>query len=324
MVKILHFTALLAIGLIIMSCNAPHENPLDPENPDNILYYIEGTISSSAADSEPLQNTTVLWAPENISTISSKTGYFKIDCESMTNGWLYFETNGYSKDSLYINWSSNKHLDVDKRLNSIPVLDSIFTYSAIKNKYSLPEKQLILEVYASDLDNDIDSIIICNTALLIEKPLQKMTSKYFEGKFNDYDLNLTSIEELVGKRLELFASVGGTRFHIGNSYMRRVISSEIETLSPSNSDTLDTRNPLFIWKRFEPGFSFTYMIEIYTDETEAKLLWRKENISSAEINLEVSYTITPSIDNNRFFWVIWCIDEYKDRTRSKPAGFIVK
>lgn len=322
MVKLLRFAALMAIGVIINSCNAPHENPVDPENPDNILYYIEGTVSTSTAASNGLKDVTIYWKPENISSKSSQDGYFKINCGAMKNGWLYFECSGFSNDSVYITWGS-KNVSIQKRLNSIPVLDSINTYSSIKNKYSLPEKQLILEVYASDIDNDIDSMIICNTDLLLEKPLQKMTSKYFEGKFYDYDLNLSSIEVLVGKRLELYASVAGKRFLIGNSYVRRVISSEIETISPSNSDTLTTKNPLLAWKRFEPGFTFKLMIEIYTDETEAKLLWKQENISSDEINFQVPYSITPTANNNRFFWVIWCIDEYKDRTRSKPAGFII-
>jgi hypothetical protein len=324
MLRIILAFAFVTASLILYSCNAPHENPADPDNPDYSLYYIEGTVYSSEAVSQPIKNVIVSWPSENKSVLTDDKGYFKINCDNIQNGYICFERSGCNGDSIFVNWGSKKTISVSQRLNFIPVLDSIFIYTSIKNKYSQPENQLIVEAYVSDKDNDIDSVSFLCSSLQLTKSLGKLSSHFFEGKFNDYDLNVSSLEEFIGKKIDVTVYSGGKSFLVGNANITRVISSEISTISPKNSDTISTNYPTLTWTRFEPGFDFHYMIEIYTDEPEPKLLWSKDNISSDDIYIDCDGKISVTADNDRFFWVIWCIDEYQNRSRSKPAGFVIK
>lgn len=316
---------LLSVTVLFDSCNASHNNPLDPENPDNVLYSIEGTVITSGAISNPLSNVQVYWSVDKVYVSTDNNGYFKIGCKELKDGWLYFSKAGYSSDSVLIAWGTQKKVSLQQRLNDIPTIDSIFIYSSILNKYSSPEYQLTFEITITDLDDNLDSVFVQCPALQINKSLQKMSSQYFAESFSDVDLNLTSFSEIIGKNFAIYSKTSaGKTYYAGSSDVKRIITDEIETISPKNEDTLSTNFPVLNWKRFLEGFNFTYKLEVYTDEPEPKLLWEKDNVSSDDITITVDASIKPTSGNNKFFWVIWCIDEYGDRSRSKPAGFIIQ
>jgi hypothetical protein len=312
------------ILVIIAACNAPHNNPLDPESPDYSTYIIEGKVQSDSKTPVPLEKVSILWKNDNFSVFSDNSGNFKIKCSSRQDGWLVYDKESFAKDSTFLSFKDQNKITVQLRLNSIPVLDSIFIYSVVRNKYSFPEYQLNADVTVEDVDDDIDSVYLVCNALSISKPLQKIRSQYFEGRFYDYELNIASLDLVIGKEFQIkTVSSTGKQYTMGNAYVKRIIKEEIETISPKNSDTLTNPTPTLNWKRFEPGFDFDYSLEIYTDETEPKLQWRKENISKDEIFYTVETAITFTSTNNKFFWVVWAVDEFKNRTRSKPAGFIL-
>ena len=315
----------LSVILSFVSCNAPHDNSLDPENPDNALYSIEGTVITSGVISNPIKNVQVYWSVDKVYVSTDDNGYFKIGCKELKEGWLYFNKAGYSSDSVLVNWGSQKKISLQERLNDIPIIDSIFIYSSIINKYSSPQYQLTFEITISDQDDNIDSVFVQCPTLQINKSIQKISSKYFTEDFSDIDLNLTSFAEVIGKNFDVYTKTSsGKSYFVGSSTIKRIITDEIETISPKNEDTLTINFPVLNWKRFLESFTFTYNLEIYTDEPEPKLLWEKKNVSSDEITVTVDASINVTPDNNKFFWVIWCIDEYGDRSRSKPAGFVIQ
>jgi hypothetical protein len=321
------FTVIFIFSLILLldSCNAPHDNSLDPENPDNGLYTIEGTTVTAGAISNPINNVQVYWSVDKIFVQTDNNGYFKIGCKELKDGWLYFNRSGYSSDSVMIKWGVQKKITLQERLNDIPAIDSILIYSSIINKYSSPQYQLNFEITITDQDDNIDSVFVQCPVLQINKSLQKNSLKYFAESFSDIELNLTSFAEIIGKDFDIYAKTSlGKTYFVGSSNVKRIITDEIETISPKNEDTLSTNYPVLSWKRFLEGFNFNYKLEIYTDEPEPKLLWEKDNVSADEIIITVDQSITTTPDNNKFFWVIWCIDEYGNRSRSKPAGFVIQ
>ncbi len=317
--------AVLLLGLIQLSCDAPRDNPLDPDNTSNKIYSIEGTLLSGEVTPNPVSGASVSWPPENLYTVTDQSGYFNINCTTRVNGWLYFEKTGFTKDSVYVNWNGQKKAAVQPRLNYLPVIDVLDIYSSIKNKYSVAEYQLFFDVTLHDPDDDITGVKIENSDLQISKSLTKITSTYFEGRFSDIELNITAFDEVVGKRFDLKVfTASGDSFQLQGKSIVRIVKDEVIVISPINSDTLTTTTPLLNWTRLTPGFNFSYTIEVYTDETEPVLQWKKENISSEEVFMTVETPLTVSLNNNKFFWVIWCIDNYKNKSRSKPAGFVIK
>jgi hypothetical protein len=107
---------------------------------------------------------------------------------------------------------------------------------------------------------------------------------------------------------------------VGTSEVKRIINEEIGTISPKNSDTVDLPGVVLRWNRFLPGFSFKYKVQIYTDETPAILKWDRENISPDSISIAVDTTL-PSY---RYYWIISCVDEFRNESSSKPASIIVR
>lgn len=319
------FLLLLLVSFAWSSCDAPRSNPLDPGNPSNRIYQLKGTVLSAERSPRPLGGVTVFWADENLSTRSAADGTFALQCEKRTPGWLVFTLDGYTPDSVYVDWGGEKSVTLSPRLNALPVLGGLNIYSTVRNKYSNTEFLLYFEVTVTDADDDIDSVKIICDPLLVNVSLTKQTASYFEGRFYDYELELTEFNDVIGKPFRVVAvTESGKSFQVGSSTVLRVIRDEVEVITPKNSDTLSTTTPLLNWNRFTPGFSFTYTIEIYTDETEPVLQWRKENVSSDEIFMLVDTPLTVTPNNDRFFWVIWCIDEYKNKSRSKPAGFTIR
>lgn len=310
------------IFFYISGCDAPHNNPLDPDNPDNKLFLIEGKIETASKTPNPIQEAVLFWKNENLFTKTDEKGNYKIQTKNLDNGWLRIEKQGYETDSIFLIRNS-KITYLNYSLNKIPTIESSYVYSVVRNKFSKPEYLIYFEITLSDPDSEIDSVFIKNYNLNIYKKLQKVSLQYFEGKFFDYELNLNSLEELIGKDFNFEVFSNKKSYLIGNSNIKRVIKDEIETIAPKNSDTVSNQQILLRWKRFIPGFNFVYNIEIYTDETEPVLQWKKENIDQDEISIIVDTPLNPTADN-RFFWVIWAIDEFKNKTRSKPAGFVIK
>lgn len=311
------------VSMFFLTCNAPHYNPLDPENPDNKLISIEGKIESASKTPQSLKDVIINWKNENLFVKTDENGLFKIQTNNFENGWICFEKVGFQYDSLFLNRNNQNNFYFTHKLNQLPVLDSIYVYSVVRNKFSKPEYLVNFEITVSDPDDEIDTVYIKNNALSIYKRLQKLSSKYFEGRFYDYELNLTSLEEVIGKEFKIEVISNTKRYIIGGTNIKRIINEEIETIAPKNSDTISVQELTLRWKRFVPGFLFNYQIEIYTDETEPILKWKKENVSSEDISILVDTTLNQTPDNS-FFWVIWCIDEFKNKTRAKPAGFIIK
>ncbi len=307
---------------IILSCNAPRNNPLDPQNPDNNIGIIEGYIKTTKVPQLPIENCKIFWVNEGIITNSNKDGFFRIEHVKKKNGWLLIEKENYSTDSLLITFNNQNKILQTIFLNSIPRMNDLKFYSITINRFPSNQKyNLEIETNITDEENDIDSVFIENIELNTNKKLlYNPSTKYYANSIYLEDLNITSIDAVIGK--EFYINVfdfEGKKIVIGKSNIKRIIKKEIETTAPSGRDTVDTSNPLLEWRRFEPGFEFKYLLEIKTDERPAILVWQKE-ISSNEIQ----YLTDANLSSGDYFWVIWAIDEFGNRTRSKEASFIIK
>ena len=178
-----------AFLFLAVSCNAPRNNPLDPNNSENKLFTISGTIYNSTAPPQSLADVTLFWKNENIFTRTNTSGSFALQISLQKNGWLLIEKDGFNNDSVFISWNNEKTISVQKYLNAIPHLDSILTYSIVKNKYSNVEYQLVFEAQISD-DDDVDSVFIQNDALQI---LEKLNGKSYFMTLYGSDLRYTIV-----------------------------------------------------------------------------------------------------------------------------------
>ena len=306
---------------VISSCDAPRDNPLDPRNPDNSITVLEGRIETVTVPRKVINNVSVVWQ-NNLSVQSDESGYFKMENIERENGWLFFRKNGFSSDSIFIDWRDREKISVNILLNSTPKLDNLILSSIVFNRY--PNNQIYqLEVRAkiSDDERDVDSVFIKNEKLNLLAPVfYNYNTDFYERTFSTAELNLKNIDEVIGKDLFIIVKdEAGKTFEAGSSNVKRIIKQEIIFDSPKNNETV-AASPKLRWNRFTPGFAFEYKIQIFTNVVAPDLIFEKEKISSAEIN----YQVESGLPSGEYFWVIWAIDEFKNKCRSKPATFTVE
>ncbi|MCB0749038.1 MAG: hypothetical protein KDC90_16380 [Ignavibacteriae bacterium] len=315
------YLVFIFIILFINSCNAPRNNPLDPNSTLSKISTLEGTIKTISVPQLPIENAKIFWQNEGIISFTDGNGFFRIENIEPKDGWIFIEKDNFSTDSLFITFENQKKISLTIFLNSIPKISDLQFYSITKNKF--PNTQVYnLEIKSkiTDDENDIDSVFIELPELNAKKQLlYNASTKYYENSISLEDLKITSIDIIIGKEfiINVFDS-DRKKFLAGKANIKRIIKEEILTKAPSGKDTVFTSNPLLEWFRFKPGFQFRYLVQIYTDEVPAILVWQKEIISS-----EIQYLTDVNLSSGDYFWVIWAIDEFENRTQSKPASFIV-
>jgi len=323
-IKCLHIFLSLSLLSILFQiyCDAPRYNPLDPKNPSSAFRSISGRVLTITTPANPIANVTVYWQNNDRMVFTDDNGYFNINDVLPQNGWLLLSRDGYLSDSVEVIWTDNQNVNVQILLNAKPHLDSLVIYSEIRNMWpdrKTPTVIIIAEI--TDTDNDIDSVYVVNSNLKIKQYLKyNVDDRLYEKTLSIYSLNVNSIEQAVGHDFEV--KVVDRFSHIitvGSERVQRIIHDEVKFASPSSYDIVPA-TPQLQWQSFNPGFKFTFFIEIFTNEIISEKVWEMGAIPSDRTDLTVGRTL-PSGD---YFWVIWCVDEFYNRSRSKPASFTVE
>ncbi len=309
--------------LVTISCDAPRENPVDPNNPDNKLSSISGIVKAKGYPFNPIKNVDVFWENDNILVQTDQNGDYSIPRAVRNNGWLKFHSKGYSDDSTFIDWKQDDIVSNEIFLNSIPTLDSLEFFSVVENRFQFNQKYYVkVRARVSDNEgvNDIVNVAIENNELNLLKVLDyDPAQNYYIGELSLSDLNIISLNEIIGKDFRILVNdLDSNTFVIGITNIKRVINEEIELIAPINNEQVNTPFKLN-WIRFIPGFNFTYRVEIFTNETPPGMVYSKENIEQDSISL----TVSSQFGEGNFFWVIWAIDEFNNQSRSKPGSFII-
>lgn len=294
---------------------------------DRILSYtsaqLYGYVKTVALPRKPISNVKVFWKNQSIITETDANGFYQFNNVSQNNGWLYFEKDGYSKDSVYVQFDNAAAKQVEDRfLNANPRLLNLSLYTIVQNRYpDIQVQRLIVQASIADDENDVDSVFVKNYSLNFVKRLvfNPETNRY-ENSFRTVDIKINSLEDAIGTDFIIVAKdKSGRTFSIGSSSIKRIINQEITIVSPVNREVVGNK-PTFKWNKFTPGFSFEYMVQVYTDETSPILMWEKKNISKDLVET-VCDTSLPAGD---YYWVIWSIDSFGNSSISKPGTFTVK
>jgi hypothetical protein len=322
--NLIFFTTLILLLFIFsISCDAPRDNPVDPNNTNNLLSTISGLVKTLGYPYSPIHNVNVSWENENVLVQTDENGKYYIPNLIQKNGWLKFDYAGYSNDSLFINWNDNNLIASEIFLNSIPKLDSLEFFSTVENRFQFNQKYSIkVRARVSDFEgvNDIVSVSIENEELSLLKILTyNHIQDFYEGTFTLSDLKIASLNEIIGKDFKILVSdLEENIFSIGVTNIKRIINEDIVLISPINNETVNEQLKL-IWTRFTPGYNFKYRVEVFTNETPPIMVYSKQDIAKDEISHIVGY----QFDGTNYFWVIWAIDEFNNQSRSKPGSFII-
>ena len=318
------FALLLLLLLFIYSCNAPRNNPLDPQNPDYGYAKLTGTVQTFSLPFTSLEGVSVMWTPSGRIVTTGADGKFTISNIAPVDGALIFEKSGFRSDTVRVNWKNLRSINIVVNLNQIPKLDSISIYTSVINQFNPPQPnyELMIRTKISDRDNDIDSVFVQNSDINFRKALDfNVTGKLYQTDINTDEMNITDIEETIGLDFNIVVKdIFNRYFNIGSGKVTRVIKDGAKIQFPAN-DTTIASSPDLLWQRYKPGYPFSYTIEIYTNDfANSQLVLRAENVSSDS----TSYQVRTSLKSRDYYWVIWVVDNFQNRSRSLPATFRVQ
>jgi hypothetical protein len=283
---------------------------------------LQGHVKTTRVPPLAISGVKVTWKAAQQFTFTDAQGYYKFEEVSPDAGQLFFEKEGYKSFTENIVWSENSVVTTDVFLNANPRLDSLTLYSIVEHNYG-PRivEQLNVFAYLDDEEDDIMSVFLQCSPLDINAELSyNVQHKRFERSFSVIDLNINSMREVVGHDFSLMVLDDYDELYdLGAERIERVIIDEVEVDSPKNSD--EVGNPVALqWQYFNPGFPFSYNIEVYTDDDfTQELVWHKEGVPSDSLSIIVDETLEPK----EYVWMIWCVDEFSNRSRSKPGSFSV-
>lgn len=319
--------------LIVSACDAPRNNPLENfvVEPDTvkidvpiytIVKMIDGHIKTRHGSEVPISEVMVSWNRKQ-GVFTDDLGYYKLLNLEDADEWLYFENEYYHPDSTQVSWNGMDTLNVDFTLDRYPTLMNTRFYSMVQLEH--PDEKsgsLFFETEISD-DNfeDIVALRLFNEEFSYDKLLETSEAGVFEQLIHETDLKIDEIDGLIGREFLIYANYeNGSSFLLGTQQLTRVISYNLEFISPANNTVVQTGNPILKWNRSDPGFNFHYKIQIFTNEVSPELVWESGAISSDVI----SHRVGTSIPNGEYYWVILLVDENQNSLRSKPASFIVE
>ena len=312
------------IGIILYTCDAPSYNPLDPENPDNNLAIISGQVETFSIPHVPIEKVNVYWRDGNRLMQTDLIGYFQIENIIPNDGWIHFSKSGYLDDSVYIEWGQNLNQKLSIEFNKCPHLDSLLIYSIIQNRY--PNIQVLtlgVEALITDPDNDIDTVYVQNPDLNFNNFLLfDVNEQIYKRTFSMSDLGIITAEAVIGHEFQIIIKDKlDNRIHLEKMSVKRIIKEQINLISPGGHDVVSS-TPTLSWEPLTPGYFLKYNVEIYnTDDVEARLIWQKQGIVQSTSSIQVNHALFAS---ENYFWVIWCIDEFNNRSRSRPKSFEVE
>lgn len=310
------------ILISFLACNAPRRNPLDPNNPEHHFGVLSGQVRTLTVPNKPLSDVLVTYPQADLVTFTDKNGNFSWNELERQNGTLYFQKSGYFLDSLSLKWGDKKELAVRSYLNALPVVSDLHVYSVVYNRYpSLRKFQVSVRARVSDTDNDIDSVHVVNSLFKKSDLFAFNTvSRTFEIDYTLADLGVQSINAVVGCPFDIrVTDKFGHRIIAASASVMRVIYDEVTFITPANYQPVSSL-PTLEWQALLPGFPFTYSVEIYYNEIIPQLVWQKEGFPSDV----TSCTVDRALDPGEYFWIISCVDEFNNRSRSKPASFKVE
>ena len=189
---------------------------------------------------QPIKGVEISWQNDNIVVQTNANGEYSLDKLNRIDGWLKFSKDGYQPDSQLIEWGGEKLISVNKFLNSVPKIESLYIYSKVINQHFYdPKTTLIVEAKINDQDNDIDTAYVENTELGIFAKLDEITRGYFKKEFSPSSLGIEYLDEIIGKELNIVVKDKyAKKFSIATSNLKRIIKEQITPRSPVESDTV--------------------------------------------------------------------------------------
>jgi hypothetical protein len=212
--------------------------------------------------------------------------------------------------------------------SDLPKIISIDFYSCIIYR-EIKNLELILDVEIDDSKYPVNLLFLDSPLLIKRITLDYITEEgKYHCKLTNEHLRIHSPDKVVGIEFQLgFIDKKNNQAILDNIEIRRIVKEEVTLINPAGGDTVISK-PLLEWRsdfddivnvseKKELEKIYCFYVEVLTDEMVQ--VWSKDSLSIYSTSIEVDNELSPGI----YKWVIWIIDHFKNRSRSKIKTFMV-
>ncbi len=111
---------LIMIIITFISCNAPHDNPLDPFSPQQNYGTINGLVQDSTPPFAGISDVSIYWERQKTYAKTDSLGNFEISNVIPVAGDLILQKDGYLPDTIMVKWENTLTFSDTMRLSKIP------------------------------------------------------------------------------------------------------------------------------------------------------------------------------------------------------------
>jgi hypothetical protein len=210
----------------------------------------------------------------------------------------------------------------------LPKIINIDFYSCIIYR-EIKNIELILDVEIDDSKHPVNLLFLDSPLLIKKIILDYITEeRKYHCKLTNEHLRIHSPDKVVGIEFQLgFIDQKNNQAILDNIEIRRIVKEEVTLINPAGGDTVSSK-PLLEWRsdfddivnvseKKELEKIYCFYVEILTDEMVQ--VWSKDSLSIYSTSIEVDNELSPGI----YKWVIWIIDHFQNRSRSRIKTFMV-
>lgn len=322
--------ALFAV-LFLSGClgDVPRDNPLDPLSGG---FEDSGSVTGRTARYYPpypaISGVRVRLEPLGLAVMSDSDGRFTFGDVPAGSYRLVAETDGFApaSDSVTVRAGRMSELTRLMRMDGLPEIAEVSLSSVhVSRWWPPPEDQYRLEVAVAVEDpdgvQDIESV-------WVEIPALSFVDTLTAGQvFGRYTASIPASELQGGLHAALGHSVVvKARDFVGAEVastprtIARIIDDVPIAADPQGLEAVDDPRPVLTWKLMLLPYPFTYRVDVVVDDPNVPRVVQTASGISPD---STSYRLESPLPEGTYYWVVWVVDAFGNRSRSKEAGFIV-
>ena len=331
------FYAVVAGGLSGCLGDAPHDNPLDPGSPG---YTAAGSLGGRVTTLYPpfagragarvhvrpaADDGTPTTGVERLVRTASD-GTFRLDGLPPGAYVVVADGDGLLADTATVAVAVAALSEAVFELDALPVVSMPAVRTVhIENWPPLAAVfQVEVDVQATDPDRatDVEAAALVADGLGFRMPLAETAPGVFSTTLDAADLPGGRVQSLLGQPLtvEVTDLSGGTGRSAPVSLVR-VIEQTPLTFRPQVSDPAPPNPPTLEWRPSDLPFPFTYRVEVFVTDGAGVLnrIVSESGLPPTQTTLALPTALPPG----SYSWTVWTVDEAGNRSRSRPAGFVL-
>jgi hypothetical protein len=324
---------LLLLSLILMaflSCEAPRQNPFDPEAenyqepviPETIVVRIH--VVRLYPPNEGIENVRVSLENLDLFKRTDATGLVSWQLEPVDSLEITVNATGYFQDTLSFATNS-EDIDTTIKINARPVIDqdkftSIYTNSGDSDDIT----RLFIQARITDPDGptDIKSVTFNLEQDSFSVNLDPVEDRKYEKNFKltslPGDITIAELPELTFS-LRVENLIGGSISSSPYS-IKRVIDEQLRQVSPNNNQPA-SGNILFIWEKVNLLYTHFYYVELFSWPTVQRIGRFGPVSSDQDRFLLDDPEILNELDPGSYIWILQVEDLIGNQCKSTSLVF---